>query len=60
MARAGLPEANTAIAIVTARQTIGFGMGATALLGANRDRPRRVLVVDLGMMAIPEALVSYR
>jgi hypothetical protein len=60
VAPAGLSEASPTIAIATTRQTIGFGMAATALLGAKGEWPRSVLVIDFGIAAAREALVSRR
>jgi hypothetical protein len=58
VARAGLPEASTAIAIVTARQTIEFRTEATALLGADSGAPRDLLLLNFAITAAFE--VFYR
>ena len=54
MAKAGLPEASAAIAIVTTRQTIGFGMEVIALLGADSGAPRNLLLLNFAITAASE------
>ena len=58
MAKAGLPEANAAIAITTTKQTIEFGMETIASLGTDRDAPRDLLLLNFVIRAARE--VFYR
>jgi DNA end-binding protein Ku len=58
VAKAGLPEESAAIAIVTTKQTIGFGMEATTLLGAESSAPRDLLLLNFALTAAFE--VFYR